>query len=153
MAFFYYQLYNKLHVLEQTSVVWVILWVNSNLIYKQKISLCVVCIAVIFKLSFSDMFIFDFRRHFSRNGYMSFTRTTSLFLRPAKLGHNRPVKILCGFPPSKELQLTLESVQTPLREQRGFLAVSHRFSRLCNLPEISFVRETVKRCSVRVAAN
>lgn len=98
---------------------------NSTLIYKQKISLCVLCIAVIFKLSFSDMFIFDFRR---RNGYMSFTRTTSLFLRPAKLGHNRPVKILCGFPPSKELQLTLESVQTPLREQRGFLAVSHRFS-------------------------
>lgn len=101
---------------------------KSNLIYKQKISLCVLCIAVIFKLSFSDMFIFDLRTHYSRNGFMSFTRTTSLFLRPAKLGHNRPVKLLCGFPPSKELQLTLESIQTPLREQRGFLAVSHRFS-------------------------
>lgn len=83
---------------------------------------------------------------------MSFTRATSLFLRPAKLGHNRPVKILRGFPPSKELQLTLESVQTPLREQHGFLAVSHRFG-LGNLHKISFVRETVQRCSVRVAAN
>ena len=97
MAFFYYQLYNKLHVLEQTGVVWPVLCVKSNPIYKQTIiSHCMLCITVTFKWSFNDMFIFDFKRHFSCNGYMSFTRTTSLFLRPAKLGQNKQAQILCG---------------------------------------------------------